>query len=262
MAMALWNKLRMIGPSPEAERRLRTGCRVVDVRLLDHGAQVTWVDPDGEPRSLAARHVVMAGPKHVCKYVLHDLGRLDPDKLDAMHHIDYGAYLVANILLEAPIERDFYDVFLVGDKSFPMHPGVLQTERPVIDVLRGDYHRPNEGGRSVLTLYWPLPFAAARVLVLGEGFSVQARRLAPQVREVLALLGVPVSAVRQVRLTRWGHAMPLATPQFIADGRAARVQRPLGGCIHFVNQDNWALPAVENSLLDARRVAATIDRDV
>jgi hypothetical protein len=132
----------------------------------------------------------------------------------------------------------------------------------VIDVLRGDYHRPNEGGRSVLTLYWPLPFAAARVLTLAEGFSVQAGRLAPQVREVLGLLGVAESAVRQVRLTRWGHAMPLAVPQFIADGRAARVQRPLGGCIHFVNQDNWALPAVENSVLDARTVATAIERSL
>jgi hypothetical protein len=132
----------------------------------------------------------------------------------------------------------------------------------VIDVLRGDYHRPNHDGRSVMTLYWPYPFASARVELITEGFEPQAEVLVPQLRKILTLLEVPESAVEQVRITRWGHAMPIARPGFIADGDARLVQRPIGGNIHFVNQDNWALPAVENSLLDAQRVAESIERDL
>ena len=56
--------------------------------------------------------------------------------------------------------------------------------------------------------------------------------------------------------------MPIARPGFIADGDARRVQRPIANSIHFVNQDNWALPAVENSLLDAQRVAELIEQDL
>lgn len=66
----------------------------------------------------------------------------------------------------------------------------------------------------------------------------------------------------QVRMTRWGHAMPIARPFLIALGVADRVRSTLGGNIHFVNQDNWALPAVENSLLDARTVASVVREEL
>jgi hypothetical protein len=75
-------------------------------------------------------------------------------------------------------------------------------------------------------------------------------RLAPQIHEILALFDVPASAVQQIRMTRWGHAMPIARPSFIAD-YAENVRRPIAERIWFIEQDNWSLPAVENCLLDA-----------
>jgi len=65
-------------------------------------------------------------------------------------------------------------------------------------------------------------------------------------------------AVRQVRFTRWGHAMPIARPGLIANGTAEVAHRPIGNNLYFANQDNWALPAVENSLLDAKAVTDKI----
>lgn len=59
-------------------------------------------------------------------------------------------------------------------------------------------------------------------------------------------------------MTRWGHAMPIAKPSFIADGTPQELLRPFDERVDFANQDNWALPAVENSLLDARWVADEI----
>ena len=64
--------------------------------------------------------------------------------------------------------------------------------------------------------------------------------------------------MRQVRLTRWGHAMPIPRPGYIANGLVETAHRPIGNNLYFVNQDNWALPAVENSLLDAKSVTDTI----
>lgn len=76
---------------------------------------------------------------------------------------------------------------------------------------------------------------------------------------MLSVLRVDPSNVVQVRMTRWGHALPISEPGFIAGGFADAVRRPIDGTIFFVNQDNWALPAVENSLLDAQFFAPQIE---
>ncbi|MCC6358980.1 MAG: FAD-dependent oxidoreductase [Phycisphaerales bacterium] len=257
LARALW---RGLAREPYGRRCvLRAGCPVVDVRKSGQRVHVTWIEGSGLARSLRARFVVMANSKHIAKHMLPDLPAQDPAKREAMNQIETMAYLVANVLLDAPIERDFYDCFLIGDESFPADPVQFQANPRPVDMLRGDYARINAGGRSVLTLYWPLPWHQARfTLITPEAWKRYAEILAPRVRQMLGLLDVPESAVRQVRLTRWGHAMPLARPGMIADGVADELRRPFLDRIYFANQDNWALPAVENSLLDAHAVATEI----
>jgi hypothetical protein len=246
---------------PGHARRLRAGSLVVEVRLLPEGVQVTWVDPTGQVRSLLARRVVMCCPKNVCRRVLHDLGAIDAGKLDAMHQIGHAGYVVANVLIDAPIERDFYDVFLLGDGRFPLSEAEAMAQSRVIDVLNGHYALgPKPPPRSVLTLYWPLPWTFGQhTLLNGEGsWRAYARRLAEQLPSILSLLDAAPEQVRQVRMTYFGHAMPIARPGFIASGAAAAVRRPLEGRVFFVEQDNWALPAVENCLLDAAHFAPQV----
>jgi hypothetical protein len=48
----------------------------------------------------------------------------------------------------------------------------------------------------------------------------------------------------------------------IASGITELIRRPIDDRIYFVNQDNWALPAVENSVLDANHYAPMIARDL
>lgn len=259
LARAMWERLRQLDQAVPAARRphhLRAGCRVVDVRLSGKGVQVAYLDAAGQPHTIMARHVVMAGSKHIAKHVLHDLKTLDPDKLIAMDRIETAAYLVANVLLDAQIERDFYDCFLVHDEFFPMSPGAFEQHSQVVDMLSGHYAAGP--GRSVLTLYWPLPFPSGRFSLLDDAWNRYAAALAPQVRRMLALLEVDESVVRQIRMSRWGHAMPIARPHLIADGACETAARPIAERIHFVNQDNWALPAVENTLLDAHHTARRI----
>lgn len=233
---------------------------VVDVRLTANDrVQVSYVGSDGQLRSLLAKRVVMACPKHICKYVLHDLDRIDPDKLNAMHHVHTSAYVVANVLLDAPVARDFYDVFLLGDGSYPMNAGQASQDARVVDMLNGHYARRTTVPRSVLTLYWPLPFPTGRfTLITSQSWQEYAERLVPQIQQMLGLLGVSPGAVRQVRLTRWGHALPIARVGFIADGHVDNLRRPFEGRVYFVNQDNWALPAVENAVLDAAEMTPEI----
>ena len=176
-----------------------------------------------------------------------------------MDQLFYNGYVVVNVLLDRPIELDFYDIYLLGDGNFPMTGDAFARDSRVVDVLSGDYAR--RGGRrsGVLTLYWPLPFALSRfTLIQDDSWENYARALTPQLERLLPLLGLSRSSVRQVRMSRWGHAVPIADPGLIANGVAAQLQRPIAERIFFVNQDNWALPAVENCLLDAERVAAEV----
>ena len=262
----LWKRLKDLESRVRPECRphfLRGGCRVIDVRPRGERVQVTYYDAAKKLRSIVARFVVMAGSKHIAKYVLFDLEHWDWDKLQAMNQIPTLPYLVANVLLHTPIERDFYDCFLLGDGiHYPMNGEQLEENPIVTDMLRGDYTN-EQGPRSVLTLYWPLSWESARfTLLLNNPWEHYTELLVPQIRRMLSLLDVPESAIRQVRLTRWGHAMPIPRPGLIATGVVERAHRPIGNTVYFVNQDNWALPAVENSLLDAKTVADTIRRQL
>jgi flavin-dependent amine oxidoreductase len=255
LADALWRRLVAAGAS------MRAGCRVMDVRLDAGGARVTYTDASGALRALRARRVVLACPKFVAKYVLRDLEAGDPERFKAMNAISYRPYLVANVLLRAPVERDFYDVFLLGDGSYPTSELEVEQRNAVADVLNGHYARREQLPRSVFTLYWPLAWSSARFsLVSGEAsWRHYAERLAEQLPEILETWHVDPADVAQVRLTRWGHALPISEPGFIAYGFAERVRAPIDGTLYFAHQDDWALPAVENSLLDAQWSAAQID---
>jgi len=259
LASAFWDSLRH---AERVQRRsiLRPRRKVVDVRLDGSAVRVTWSDGGGQFASLRARHAVLANAKSVAKYMLPELAALDPEKFEAIHQFTTCAYAVVNVLMERSSARRFYDLFLLGHGDFPMTEGSAEKALKVIDVLDGGYAAVGGGAATILTLYWPLPWGSARFALLGpEGWSTFAAALAPQLRSILSLLGLESSSIHQIRMSRWGHAMPVARPDAIADGLPALLRRPIAERIWFVNQDNWLLPAVETCLLEAIDVAAQID---
>jgi hypothetical protein len=256
LAAALWSRLAPLEvhtPPHCPPRHLRSGCRVVDVRVRGRDrCQVTWRDSQGTFRSLLAKRVVVCTPKHVARHFLPNFESLDFEMHQATYQINTNAYVVANVLLDRPVRRHFYDLFLLRDGTSPDGPlGVEQYSR-VTDAVNGTFARRWPFGADVLTLYWPLPFSTGRFSLIYEtGWQDYASRLVPQVRSMLDVLDVPERHVRQVRMSRWGHAMPLAAPNFIARGLPQVLRRPLQDHIFFCNQDNWCLPAVETCLLEA-----------
>ncbi len=266
MADRLWDRIYELDKvDPGHGPHLRPGRRVVDLRLEPDGRSlVTWIEPDGSFASLLAKEVVMACPKNIARHIIHNLEANEPDRYGAMR-LSRRAYLVANVLIDRPIPRDFYDIFLLEDpEAFPMSDGEAAQFWRYTDVLNGSF-TPGPGAHglptrpSVLTLYWPLPFESARFsLVLGDPIEAYGQALAKKLRGTLDLVGLPESSVMEIRFARWGHALPLARVGFLADGIHELIASPYRESVHFVNQDNWALPAVENAILDAFRVAETI----
>jgi hypothetical protein len=112
----------------------------------------------------------------------------------------------------------------------------------------------------VLTLYWPLPFPTGRAEVLfrPDAWDFLRPLVEQQILDVLPVLGIDVTRVLEVRMARWGHALPVAAPGFIADGHAEQVRKPHQGRVFFAHQDNWALPAIETSLLEAIHFAPQV----
>lgn len=232
--------------------RLRPNSPVFRVLPKSDAVEVHYQDAGGNYRLLLADAVVMACPKFAAKLLCPDLGRERAADFDAL---EYRAYLVANALVDdEPASRDWYEAFLLGEPG--LEPGRAEAEsakRKATDFVFGTYARP-VSGRTVLTVYRALPFAGrrARPALLEDGaFDRVSAEFRTQVEaEILPALGMKPSAVKGWRFSRFGHALPLARTGLIASGVCDRLRAPFRDRIFFINQDNWALPAIETCLAE------------
>ncbi len=238
---------------------LRPGSLVLDVRLADDGALVSYVDSAGAVRTVHAQAVVMACPKFVAAKLVDGL---DGERLKAIERLRYRAYLVANLLIERPIAPDFYDLFLAGAGTTDLTDVQRAADKQkVTDVVLATFAGHDER-RSVLTLYRGIPYDGARPQLYEEGsFTTFKAEFERQIAgEILPLLGLRPDDVSELRLARWGHPLPVADSGLIADRVVDTLRAPLGGRVFFVNQDNWALPAFETAVTEALAFAPEVDR--
>lgn len=244
--------LRSVDPG-----QLRPSSLVVDVKAVKNGAEVLYADANGGLRKVHARTVVMACPKFIARKMIDGL---EPRRVRAIGRLRYASYLVANVLLDVPSPNDEYDIYLIG-------AGALQgrdvranaAADRVTDVVNACY-ASGRTGRSVLSLYRALPYAGARgELLATDAYSRYRTEFRDQLEgEILPALGLQPASVRELRLTRWGHPIPVAAPGLFRDGEFARMHRPFRDKIFFVHQDNWAAPALETSVLEALRWAPRV----
>lgn len=224
---------------------LRTDATVFRVAVRDDGVLVGYVRQDGSVHTVLAQAVAMCCPKFVVKRVLDGI---EPEREEAINSLRYRSYLLANVLLDQPLDEEFYDLFLADvDQS------------AATDVVCATWARPQDD-RTVLTLYRALPYDGARPVVLAPDSHARfAVEFEEQIREsILPALGVAEDRLVGIRLTRWGHPLPLAATGLVRAGVPGRLREPFRGRVFFVEQDNWALPAIETSLEEALHFAPRI----
>lgn len=232
--------------------RLRAKSPAFRVFPKADGAEVHYQDAEGVYRVLRADAVVLACPKFVAKTICPELGKERAADFEAL---EYRAYLVANALVEAePPSRDWYEAFLLGEPGLePGRAAAESAKRNATDFIFGTYARPT-AGKTVLTVYRALPFSGreARPTILEDGAfpRISAQFRAQVEAEILPPLGMTPSAVKGWRFSRFGHALPLARTGLISGGVCDRLRAPFRDRIFFVNQDNWALPAIETCLAE------------
>jgi len=232
---------------------LQTGSLVLEVKNVGSNVEVLFEDNTGKLRLLRAQAAIVAAPKYVARYIVPEISH-ERDSL--WKGLPYRAYVVANVLLKQPVTSSAYDVFSLEGK-IPPAPSfeTPAKDRPWADFVFAGWANHSEKA-SVLTFYKPFPFEGARNLINDD---VGHKRLQGELQAALPAtlkdLGIPADAVAGIRLTRWGHALPLARMGLASDASFALIGAPQGK-IAFANQDNCMNPAFETCF--AAAVDATL----
>lgn len=258
MASAFHSRLHAaLGPA-----RLRTEAVVLDARPFGKNLQVTVGRADGSVYAIECRRAVMACPKFVCKHLLPSFLEHDPERLNSIELMEYRAYAVVNVLLNTGFDEKWFDLYLLND-GLGAKPGTIEDWHRPVDMVNGTFAVHGAAGRAALTFYWPVPYPTGRGFLAGGTLAEVVERVGlrflPHLDRTLGALGLSRKDVAQVRMTRWGHPLPVSWPGFLAEGHAQRVREPIEERIFFAHQDNWALPAVENTLLDAIEFAPRVE---
>lgn len=255
LAQAMYNHLvRQLGPDS-----VRAGTLVLEIRPVADGVEILLETPQGQLQTIACKTCVVAAPKYVAQHIVPNMSA---EQKAASKKINYRAYVVANVLVNAAIKSPTFDSFMLqGQYPPPPSFGRLNTQRPFADVCFANWAQGDRTQPTVLTAYKPYAFDGARNNLVGvQAFNRVANEIRQNIGELLQTLNVPASAVSGIRLTRWGHALPLAQPGFLASHTDELFAQPTAGRIFYVNQDNNANPAFESAFATAERVAAQILR--
>ncbi|HVK60569.1 MAG TPA: NAD(P)-binding protein [Bdellovibrionales bacterium] len=253
ISQALFEKM-----STDRSRNLVAHAFVVDIKVMSDRVRVSYFK-DGKITTIDAKKALFAAPKFLAKKLIDDL----PAAMDAaIKQISYRAYVVANVMLDSRIENPFYDAFsLEGKVPEPPSPLSQDGRRPYTDILMADWASGAQGDTNVLSLYRPLPFDGARQFLFHPDAHTKARNQVDELlRKDLVTMGVPAESIQGIRLTRWGHALPVAGKGIIASGAAETIAKGFSDRLQFIGQDVWANPAFETAFATAERAVAKLKK--
>jgi hypothetical protein len=251
----------LLARQEDVDLTVKTGALAVEVRNVSSASaasvQVLWSQNEDPNRINPVLHrglssaVIVAAPKFVATRIVPEAS---PLQLREWRSIGYRAYVTANLLLDQKISSRGMDLY-VRQGSVPDAPSFGQrTDRDLVDVVFSDWANADQSAQTILTAYRPFPFDGARQhLASSVGFERLSKGIRKSVDELLEKLG-ETARVSEVRLARFGHALPVARVGGL-DRKAVRVRSQPVGRIHFSNQDDLLNPSVESAWESSRRVA-------
>lgn len=238
IAQALLEKIK------NSKVTFKTNAFCVDIRENESGVYVCYHENNKVLKAARAKQVIITLPKMVAKHLIDDL---PSDQLKAMKDMRYHAYLVANMVLKKNIPAPAYDIYALREE-IPTHEYEDSKKRVFTDITFSNWANSEQAQNQALTLYMPLPYDMAQQFLfshmLYEKYDGRVREaLNPFMNE----FNLNWDDVDGMRLTRYGHALPVAETGAISSGLLERAHRPINNKIFFANQDNWANPCVETS---------------
>lgn len=191
---------KVLAQMPEASRaRMKTGVVVYNV-TRENGKAVVRFFEGGRPRAVEAKAVVMATPKFITK---HLVSGLPADQYSAMSSMRYAPFPVYNLCFDRMVYDRGYDNYPVGAKHF-------------CDFVPADWVTHGEGGdpnrKQVITVYAPKP-EGSRSRLLHDSTTLEDAQAA--VDELVGMFPGWLPHLREVRIHRRGHPMPMSSPNYL-----------------------------------------------
>lgn len=234
---------------------LRAGTLVLDVIQTPNYVDVLIERADGTLNRVRANSVIMAAPKYVARHLLRK--NLEAEQSKAWEAINYRAYLVANVLVTVNEGRvaPAFDVFCLKGVAPETPTFGKRTDRDCTDFVMADWSTGANTSQKVITVYRPYPLDGARHFLMGFDVEKRKREISGELALWLNQLGWASAKIEGVRLSLWGHSVPLAAAGLMASGVLDKIAQPIGARIFFANQDDAANPAFETCFASARRAA-------
>jgi protoporphyrinogen oxidase len=229
---------------------LLPGCLVFDVRAEQNGILISYVDANNQAQSILAEKVIMSCPKFVAAKLID---QLPSAKLAAIAELEYRAYLVANLLINRPIKESDYDLYWLGaGKSDFIDVAAYARNRGITDIINANFSSPDPL-KTVLSFYQAFPYHGGRSeLYTQNAYADMRAKISAQIKkEIYPFYQLSDQDIVDLRLTRWGHPLPLAAVGLLDRGVVDTLRAPIDDRIYFIEQDNWALPAIETVVAES-----------
>lgn len=192
----------------------------------------------------------MSCPKFVVGRILEGI---ETERKMAIKTLRYRSYMLANLLIDKKMSRHFYDIFSIGSGNADLSNTKAYHDK----VNATDFVMANFAGLdsdfNVLTFYNAFPYDNARLdLFKRSSYEHYRKKFEKQIEQsVFPLLGLKWSDAIDLRLTLWGHALPLAAQGLYRSKLVDELRRPFRGRVFFVEQDNWAYPSLQTGAAES-----------
>lgn len=229
---------------------LLPGHLVFDVQAQQDDVLISYLDPNNEAQSILAEKVIMSCPKFVAAKLID---QLSAKKTAAISELEYRAYVVANLLINHPLTETDYDIYWLGPgKADFKNVAAYARGRGITDIINANFSSPDHQ-KTVLSFYQALPYHGGRSeLYANNSYASMKAKISAQLKkEVYPFYDLKEQDIVDLRLTRWGHPLPLASVGLLQRGIVDTLREPIDNRIFFVEQDNWALPAIETVAAEA-----------
>ncbi len=233
--------------------QMRTKSAVLKVIPGNGYADVVVEEQLNKLKTIRTKYVVMAAPKFVAKKIIHGI---PASQMQAMNTIEYRSFMVANVSLRRNIPSKGFDLYCLK-KELPKVPSsAAPFSKGFTDVIFSNWAQGDKGSPCTLTFYKAFPYQGARQFLLNP-FAHNKHRdfLLAELQNYYPELGITASDIAAVRMTLWGHSVPVCRAQFASSPQLAVASQPIGTVV-FANQDNFISPSYESSEQSAL-IAAT-----
>lgn len=240
-------------------KNLRASSIVVQVKVETDHVSILYEDPQGKLRRIKAKTAVLCCPKFVAAKMVDGL---EPERLHTIKNIRYRSYMTANLLLNKRASGQFYDLFMMREgKTDYKNLKAWQDRINATDFVLANYASENHKV-SILTFYRAFPYDGARAELYAPGsYALYRRKFEKQIAdEILPLVKLSSSDIVDLRLTLWGHALPLSAKGMYRDGTVEQLRKPFRDRVFFIEQDNWVYPSLQTGATEVALLRNQIEK--